>query len=145
MGSCTLITRYIEHLIQLIFFSDKKIIKINHGILETRPLRMFQQHQPLPLHLLLSMLRHRCNRRKNRLRGRLFHGRLQNLYPSLRHWYLKKQREAVQDKEGIEQGPAWKEWAIVCCLGLCSVSQQAKQMDVDPWGFKMMGEDIERN
>merc|ERR1712003_174883 len=95
-NSCTLITRYITSY-PINFFSDKnlikkKIIKINHGILETRSstLRMFRKHQPLPLHLLLSMLRHRCNRRKNRLRERLFHGRLQNLYPSLQHLVLEK-------------------------------------------------------
>ena len=74
-----------------------------------------------------------------------FWGGCKIFIPLYNIWYMKQQREAVQKKEGIEQQSALMEWAIVCCLGLCSVSQQATQMKVDAWDFSMMGEDIERN
>ena len=82
---------------------------------------------------------------KTDLEDGCFMGGCKIFIPLYNIWYLKKQREAVQDKEGIEQLAAWKEWAIVCCLGLCSVTQQANQMNVGAWKFEMMGEDIERN
>ena len=54
--------------------------------------------------------------------------------------YIKAQRDAVIQKQGItEEGMMG--WIWICCFGNCAIVQHAAELGVDPLG---MGEEIDR-
>ena len=71
-----------------------------------------------------------------------FMGGCKIFIPCYNLFYLKGQRDAVREKQGIaDEGCAG--WLYICCLGGLSVMQTARELGVDPLGEKM-GETIER-
>lgn len=69
-----------------------------------------------------------------------FMGGCKIFIPCYNLFYLHSMREAVREKNGIDDEGIMS-WVWTCCFGLCSVIQQAQEMGVDPLG---QGESIER-
>ena len=55
-------------------------------------------------------------------------------------YYMKKQRDTIIQKQGIED-EGCSGWIWICCFPLCTIIQHQKEMGVNPLS---MGEEIER-
>jgi len=72
-----------------------------------------------------------------------FMGGCKIFIPCYNIWYMKQMRDAIAKKSSIADEGIMG-WVAVCCLGLCSIIQETKELGLDPMAKAMGEQTIER-